>query len=465
MRLLFQKLSRVAPFFYGERGAVEFGRTFRRIRATEPGDLVATGETAGRSFSGRTLRDLDLSGARLRECDLGRAGLSGVDLSRSVLTAVSLKGGTWERVVAEDARFEVVDAEGLRGTELRLDGARLQIVNLREARLERSDLSSADLLLVDLFGARLTDVSLRGARLVGCDLACALLQGVDLSGADLRGTSFAYADLREVDLAGARVQGCDFRGARGLDEPLRRDLRTRGAQVPRRWLRSAWRPVALALAKGDERKADRLAAAFGWGTLAAGAAATGLGIWSALAPPAPPPPDAVAAPPPALAPPADFRVGEVEIAASRRAYRELLLAIHAARAKTEAAGAGGRWPTEAELAGNEYDVDGTGPGTATEPIVPGGLPRNLLSPGSGVVNYCNDVALQGTLTGDDNDWHYCPTNGRLIACGGFSDAPTLAWAREEHQVGENDDFGSATGVPPPATPEATAGPRTPARVP
>ncbi|MCK6526285.1 pentapeptide repeat-containing protein [Myxococcota bacterium] len=457
MRLLFQKLSRVAPFFYGERGAVEFGRTFRRIRAVEPGDIAATGETAGRSLAGRTLRDLVLPGARLRECDLGRAALSGVDLSRAVLTAVSLKGGTWERVAAEDARLEVVDAEGLRGTELRLDGARLRIVNLREARLDRSDLSSTDLLLVDLFGARLTDVSLRGARLVGCDLACALLQGVDLAGADLRGTSFAYADLREVDLAGARVEGCDFRGARGLDEPLRRDLRSRGAQVPRRWLRTAWRPVALALAKGDEPKADRLAAAFGWGTLAAAVAATGLGVASALAPQAPPAPDAAAAPPQAAAPPADFRVGEVEVAASRRAYRELLLAIHAARAKMEVGG-GARWPTEAELAGNEYDLDGTGSGTATAPIVPGGLPRNLLSPGSGVVNYCNDVALQGTLTGDDNDWHYCPSNGRLIACGGFSDAPTLAWAREENQVGANDDFGSATGVPPPSTPEATASP-------
>ncbi len=452
MRLLFQKLSRVAPFFYGERGAAEFGRLFHRMRRAPSGSLVPGEEAFFLSLQGDSIEGADLAGLSIRECDFGRARLSRCTLTRASFTGASLRQGRWQEIIAEGMKLEVVDAEEWQGEDIRWEGGAFRLVNFREARLERVDLSHADLLLVDLFGARLRGVVFQGARLTGCDLACTQMKAVDFRDADLRGTSFAHADLDSVDFTSARVEGCDFRGVRGLHEAQRRDLRQRGALLGFRPLRDGLRPLASRLAGGNEQATDRLAGrlSLALGLILTAAIVVPVGMrflpeaGNQAGPATPPPPPAQKGPPP------DFIVGETEIAATRRSYHQIVQAIHEAHTTmvTQGGAPAARWPTDGEMSANAFDLDGNGPGTATAPLLQGGLPPNLLSPSSGVSSYCNKVASQDTLTGDDTDWHYCGETGRVFACGAYTTVATLKWAVEEGQVGPDFSIATASGLPP-----------------
>lgn len=115
-----------------------------------------------------------------------------------------------------------------------------------------------------------------------------------------------------------------------------------------------------------------------------------------------------------------------EIAQTRTNLERLRAAIKKAYETTGRYGVA-RYPKEAELAGNQFDEDGDGPGTEMVPLVEGGLPLNFLTEGEGIAPYCNDVATQETLSGDNTDWHYCDANGQIYACGGFTDLPTVTW--------------------------------------
>lgn len=209
-------------------------------------------------FSGRTLRDLDLSGlnfgrakmagADLFGADLTSANLSGVDLSGSNLnrttvikadfSGADLSGANIQRPsvstsldydMAESPRFAGADMRNVRMT-AKMIGADFRGANLTGANLgphePRADISSMPNSVYkacDFSGATMTDVDLNRAvlmfsRFVGADLRRANLSYTDLSKADLSGADLTAADLTEANLDGANLSG-----TRGLETVRGRD--------------------------------------------------------------------------------------------------------------------------------------------------------------------------------------------------------------------------------------------------
>jgi uncharacterized protein YjbI with pentapeptide repeats len=294
--------------------------------------------------------------------------------------------------------------------------------DLQALTAHRCDLRGADLregavgtlVECDLHGARLHDVTVDA--LLGCDLQDAHVSGCDWSGADLRGTTLRDARLDDVELVGARVEGADFRGVKGLSAATRRSLIRAGAILTS----PGWLALARAL-PGTRTALTRHRLARGAAVGVPALILPALGVSAALA----------LTPPEAPAPSTQVRVTQVEQVDRERtkaSLEALRAGINAAHETMRAAGARRTWPTLGEVQENAYDRDGDGPGDATLPLVPGGLPQNHVTASQGgVLPYCNDVPDQNTLTGVDTDWHYCPETGRVYASAGFTAEPTLDW--------------------------------------
>lgn len=170
-------------------------------------------------FSGKSLRELDLSGA-----DLAGANLSGVNLFGTKLDGANLTGAN-------------------------LTGANLNLAWLIHANFTKANLTNASLVApvvaeglapkpgeIPVFkGANLTGARVQ-ARFTGGNLAGAMFTGADVSahmnnqsmglmrtemgGADLAGADFSGADLGHALLAYANLHGAKFSGAKLNDADL-----------------------------------------------------------------------------------------------------------------------------------------------------------------------------------------------------------------------------------------------------
>ena len=209
------------------------------------------------NFSGRTLRDLDLSGLDFGGAELAGADLFGADLTSANLKGVNLAGGNLNRTIviradfsganlkgalimrpsvsttldydmAESPRFAGADMRNVRMT-AKMIGADFRGANLTQANLgphePRADISSMPNSVYkacDFSGATMTDVDLsRGilmfSRFVGADLRRANLSYTDMSKVDLSGADLTGADLTEANLDGANLAGVKgFDTVRGL---------------------------------------------------------------------------------------------------------------------------------------------------------------------------------------------------------------------------------------------------------
>lgn len=416
MKILLNKLNRLLP-----HGDLERALTLpdRPGAGGEPGPGA---DLAGIDLRGRALDGADLSGATLIGPLMERAQLTGVDLTEAEIAHGRLARARLADCHLGDARLSIIDGEGMTLKGSSLAGAQLVGVSLGRACLEDVDLRGARISLSDLFGADLVRVDARGAQLRGVDLSHATFRGADLRDADLRGCTLAWCRFEDTQLTGARFDGADLRGARGLSGADRAALRAQGARLTAGWLEG--RLVSLATPRMGAEAAERLARGIGLGLQVAtvvGALALTLALFRDRVVPADPGADLGSDAPVALHQPTD-----TEIERTRASLKRLQEAIQAAH---EASGRYGvaAWPSIDDLADNVYDRDGDGPGTERVTLVEGGLPPNLLTTGEAVLPYCNEVPTQETLSGDDSDWHYCDETGRIFACGGFTDVPTLDW--------------------------------------
>jgi uncharacterized protein YjbI with pentapeptide repeats len=209
-------------------------------------------------FSGRNLRDLDLSGLDFHAARLAGSDLFGADLTSSNLTGVDLSNGNLNRTIVIRADFsganlhnvtfmrpsvstsleyDVAEAPKFAGADMRnirmtgkMVGADFRGANLTGARLgphePRADISSMPASILkscDFSGALLTDVDLSRAiltfsRFVGADLRRVSFVAADLSMADLSG-----ADLTGSDLTGANLDGANLAGVKGFETVRGRD--------------------------------------------------------------------------------------------------------------------------------------------------------------------------------------------------------------------------------------------------
>ncbi len=367
-----------------------------------------------------------LEGVNLFRATLHRLTFKDLSLRSCVVRTSTLTASIMENVDLSSSFWAIVDAESSVFRMCTMDEVYFQGVSLRETQWEESSLRGAHLCLVDFFGARLNAVDLSKAMLTGADFSFAVLEGVDFSGADLSGTNFAHATMSGVNFDGARLCDADFRGVRGLTGEERAALRAGGARfrgdgmeglIGR--LLDGIRPDAEG-ARNDA-SARRLALAIR-GLVVVGAILFAVYLFYIQNTEGSTQADAGRA----IAPPTDYRPTAEEI---RKTKENLAILREAIERAYQASGIDGmpKYPTIEDLSNNEFDLDGFGPGTEKAELVPGGLPLNFLSPGEGVVPYCNDPPTQNTLTGDDSDWHYCEETGRVYACGGYTDEPTLDW--------------------------------------
>lgn len=409
-----------------------------------PGDHPATGGQPpapplaswlpGGDYSGAEQLQAQRENASLTELKLFGALLDGLslkdcDLSHAQLLSSRVHQGHFERVTLTHALLSAIDAEGLRLLRSDLSHTTLTGTSLREAWLEDLDLREARLHLCDGFGSHWTRVRADSALLSVVDLSFSTLETVDFSGADLRGCRFYQALCQNVTLEGARVLGADFRGVRGLTPEQLQALRLGGARLGDPWLKRRLLQTLSRLQperslQSRETLAQRLSLsiqALIFVLLVAGCIQLfWRGPYQPEAHGVPEASEAASAARPPREPTAE------EVQKTRENLEKLRAALKAAYDATARYGVA-RYPTQEELANNEFDRDGNGPGTDKLPLMAGGIPGNFLTGGEGVSPYCNPSPTQGTLTGDDTDWHYCEETGRVYACGGFTTAPTLSW--------------------------------------
>ncbi|MFM7201121.1 MAG: pentapeptide repeat-containing protein [Myxococcota bacterium] len=382
----------------------------------------------GFAQAGLRLENAQLSGLQLHTAALPQSHWQQVQLSEARLVSVSLPQARLEGVQLREAGLSLVDAEGAVLERTDFTGAQLVGCSLRDTRLEGCDLKGARIQLSDFFGCQLRRVKASNSVWIGVDATFAVLEEVDLEGADLRGLSLAHATLSQVQLTGAQVRGADFRGTLGLSDAQRLQLLEGGARLYDGVL-DAFFARLLAARRPDQPVAqrDRLARGLSWATqglllLLPVLLAIPL-FWKGPMKPENRGPEEAAAP-------GHTPVYREATAEEQAKTQENLLKLRAAlQAAFDASGKYGvaRYPTQEELANNEFDRDGNGPDAVKLPLLNGGLPGNFLTGGEGVSPYCNAVPKQETLTGDDVDWHYCEETGRIYACGGLTTAPTLSW--------------------------------------
>jgi len=347
--------------------------------------------------------------ASLLRSDLTSGAVQGVELGR--VEHCRARGSSWK-----DARISglvLCDLEGSKLENVQIDQA--VGVSLREAELRDCSIGSA--VMVDLAGARLHGVRLGRATTV--DLSGARLEGCPLEGVDLRGAVLRRATFVDCVPDPAWVAGADFTGARGLDAARRKALLKGGA----RFRAAGWYTVLRRLMPGaDALRLEKVALGLQLGAVVAGVLLCVVALVEVLRPRGVEP---VPEPPPPLA--REASAWEIQKTQEHLALlREGLQTAH--EAMVAAGATASPWPSITDFQQNTYDIDGDGPGEVREPLVHGGLPDNLLTDSvGGVLPYCNDVPTQETIAGIDNDWHYCETSGRVFACGGYTDLPTLEW--------------------------------------
>ncbi len=231
-------------------------------RALSARDVTVAFFKAGKEgrvdFSGRNLRDLDLSGLDFHAARLAGSDLFGADLTNSNLRGVDLSDGNLNRTIVIRADFsganlhnatfmrpsvsttldyEVAEAPKFAGADMRnirmtskMVGADFRGANLTGARLgphePRADISSMPASVLkscDFSGALMTDVDLSRAimtfsRFVGADLRRVSFVMADLSMTDLSGADLTGADLSDANLDGANLAGVKgFETVRGRD--------------------------------------------------------------------------------------------------------------------------------------------------------------------------------------------------------------------------------------------------------
>lgn len=400
--------------------------------ALPPDQWQADGFYSGIAQSHTHLSSRSLPHLNLYRCSLPGSMFTEVELTDCRFTHVQLPESRLEGCTLLRAEWLAVDAMGLKLKGGTLEGGRLMGVSLREALLEELDLARVSIGFSDLFGAHLRRVKAPDSHWVGIDLSFSTLEQVDFSGADLRGCNFQHALFVEVNLEAALVQDADFRGARGLTPAQWLSLRERGALLEQGLLEPLFlRLFARLMPERAFESRQRLARRSAWAAWLLGVL-TLSGVLFQLFFSGPFQPDSKGseykgagqaqseAPPTAREPTAE------EVQKTQENLATLRAAIQAAFETSGRYGVA-RYPTAEELSNNEFDRDGGGPETDKLPLIPGGLPGNFLTPGEGISPYCNAVPTQGTLTGDDTDWHYCEETGRVFPCGGFTTAPTLSW--------------------------------------
>lgn len=428
MKNVLLKLERFVPFLSLPRLSLpgrSRGNRQRRVSADrlEPGaDLshlvVKKTIVQNRGMDGMTLHQVGLRGLTFDT----------VDFSNTLFSHCTLEDVKTTSSRFENTRWRIVAADRSEWRHCRFTTTSWVGVSCREATFEDCDLDGAEILMCDAFATRLHDVHAAGAVFRAVDLSYASFDNVDFSGADLRGCRFARGTWHRVTLQGTRVEGADFRGVRGLPRDLRLDLWQRGALVWSGWTeRAAWHILPRLFPGWSPETLDRASRALTVAvrTLVAVLLALSLALGMRTGCLSPPPHDTDTAFPEGAA----WRkrtATQEEIEKTKENLKRLRAAIARAYQTTAKYGIA-RYPTGAELAGNRYDKDGDGPGTETVELVPGGLPKNFLTDGEGVAPYCNEVPTQDTLSGDDTDWHYCEATGRVFACGGYTDLPTIEW--------------------------------------
>lgn len=209
-------------------------------------------------FSGRSLRDLDLSGLDFGRANLTGADLFGADLTNANLSGVNLAGSNLNRAIVIKADFsganltgadilrpsvstsldyDIAESPKFAGADMRkvrmtakMIGADFRGANLTQANLgphePRADITSMPNSVYkscDFSGAIMTDVDLNHgvlnfSRFVGTDLRRANLSYTDMSKVDLSG-----ADLTGADLTSANLEGANLSGVRGFDTIRGRD--------------------------------------------------------------------------------------------------------------------------------------------------------------------------------------------------------------------------------------------------
>ena len=357
------------------------------------GPVVRERGERGVRLSGERRRGRVAGGAPVEEavrCGYDEARITGAKLV-GLCALSSFRLAALESPEAGDgARVEGCDLEGVAVEGGRLDALEVHGCSLREADLRDTRVGAID--LCDAAGARLQRVRL--GRAVASDFTGATVIDCDWSGADLRGSVFRRAVFKGGDLSGARVAGADFTGAT-LPAAARSALLARGAII---------RPTGRRMAVG-----------------ATGAILIAAAALVALRPPPVSRPDA--------APPGAREVTGTE---RTRTQSSLVLVRENLKRANQIMVSNGAslqtWPTIVGFQNNRFDIDGDGPGVATETLFPQGLPDNYLTDVQGsVLPYCNDVPDQPTLSGVDADWHYCEITGRVFASAGWSGEATLNW--------------------------------------
>jgi uncharacterized protein YjbI with pentapeptide repeats len=139
-------------------------------------------------FSGRDLRNANLSGARLIGTDLDNADLSGACLIDTDLDTANLSHAV---LVGAECSSET-DFSGARLVYANFSGLTLNGVRFINANLNRADLSRARLIKANFLAAHLLNAELTAA---------------DLTGANLQYATLVDTDLRDADLTGSRVHG------------------------------------------------------------------------------------------------------------------------------------------------------------------------------------------------------------------------------------------------------------------
>lgn len=396
-------------------------------QASPPDTWKAHHSQTGGDFPGTQLNNAALEQLTLFGTRLERATLQNVRLDQARLTRCPLDRCSLRQSVLRDTHLTLVSLESSTLEGVDLSRSSLHAVSLRDARLTSTDLHGTTLLLCDAMGARLTRVDASGSTWTASSLAFSTLEEVDFSDADLRGTSLRYAHLHDVKLTGAKLEGADFRGVTGLTDVQRTTLLNEGASTLDGLIeRTLFKALSRPQTGRSLERADRLARDTALGLrvsflISLVAIVALLVMRGPLRPETRGPEVSVPTGNIPLSPPADTAVQ-----GTREGIDALRAAIARHYERTKTAGFP-RYPLHDELAQNEVDLDGTGPSQEKGVFMPGGIPPNLLTEGEGVTPYCNPVPTQGTLTGDDTDWHYCEETGRVYACGGHTTAPTLSW--------------------------------------
>lgn len=437
LKALLLKLEHWLPFLQLNAWPGDPSQTGALANPAPPSEWQAGGDYYGSDARKASRNDASLQEIQLSAALLDDLVLSQSDLSRARISTCRLQACRLERVQLAQATLSAVDLEAALLQRVDLHDSRLVGVSLRESRLEDCDLSQAQLHLCDLFSSQWQRINASHTVFSVVDFSFAVLGGVDFSGADLRGCRFVQTQFHDVNLDGAKVAGANFRGARGLTPAQRLSLRAGGARLGDPWLQAFFmRRLTPKAQEGTETTlapelmAQKEQQARMWSLGIQTLLYLSVAVWCALnfwqGPHAPDShgfPDVVdnaVQGQPSRDPTAE------EVAKTRENLEKLRAALKAAY-DTSARYGVARYPTMEELSNNEFDRDGNGPGTDKLPLMAGGVPGNFLTGGEGVSPYCNNTPSQGTLTGDDIDWHYCEETGRVYACGGYTTAPTLGW--------------------------------------